>query len=464
MKKIVSFICLLTICFGLLSACVRLRFPPPTLVEINGDIVGVRQLVDIDDENRLDKILEKVELVSPNSDILIAAVFDGTPLNNGISAMIDIKNAADCYVVKNGGGGLDIATPNHPNHPAPIRIKNIADITVIARQEREDFKILRENSAESFSFGQTKLLFFDQTALVERGIVVRQFSRRARTLADIANDASFIYFDDFGIAEANLAEEIFWKSGKIYYENRSVFGVVSGADYLISQAFSDMKSIVDSGERVVVFMVDGLGLNQVRAFGSDFKGIFNEPFKIAASVHPAYTNVALASIITGKDPKRNGITTRGFQTPSVSDIFEYVVSEKQGSTALVYGLVSSVGTPSIIPIDSPITSLNSSPNTDLRVRNNARSALMGGLDLLFVHFKGIDDTNHEFTPLSSEARAKILQIEEYIGQILEGFSGWVIIVSDHGHVEVLEGEVPRGNHGFFMSGDMFTPYWVVDRR
>ena len=102
--------------------------------------------------------------------------------------------------------------------------------------------------------------------------------------------------------------------------------------------------------------------------------------------------------------------------------------------------------------------------TDMSVYAAAAAARVANPDLLFVHFHGIDDINHGHTPESEEALAKILETEAYIQALMTGFSGRVIVVSDHGQITVTEQGIPRGNHGYFAPGDMFVPYYVFDNR
>ena len=82
--------------------------------------------------------------------------------------------------------------------------------------------------------------------------------------------------------------------------------------------------------------------------------------------------------------------------------------------------------------------------------------------MIFAHFHGIDDVNHEFSPLSDRSKQKIIEIEGYIANLIADFDGVVIIVPDHGAVTMTNGEKTEGKHGVFAPQDMFVPYYVLN--
>ena len=115
-----------------------------------------------------------------------------------------------------------------------------------------------------------------------------------------------------------------------------------------------------------------------------------------ASVHPAISNVALASMLTGVSPYENGIVKREVKPPKVGDIFEYALS--QGKKVKYIEGNSTLITTSIQPI---LNAPDIDGFTDANVFNSARTALEDELDLIFIHFHGIDDINHEYSPIST---------------------------------------------------------------
>ncbi|MDD4315785.1 MAG: alkaline phosphatase family protein, partial [Clostridia bacterium] len=175
------------------------------------------------------------------------------------------------------------------------------------------------------------------------------------------------------------------------------------------------------------------------------------------SVNPAISNLALATLVTGVSPYHTGITERGIKAPAQQDIFAYA-AQKGKSVSYIEGNGNLILT-SVEPV---LNLPDAEGYTDNNVYNSAVDALEE-TDFLFVHFHGIDDVNHEYSPLSVEAKTKILEVEGYIESLVEDFDGTVIIVPDHGSVTVTNGDKTEGKHGLFLNGDMFVPYYVITR-
>jgi predicted AlkP superfamily pyrophosphatase or phosphodiesterase len=78
------------------------------------------------------------------------------------------------------------------------------------------------------------------------------------------------------------------------------------------------------------------------------------------------------------------------------------------------------------------------------------------VDLLLVHFHGIDDACHNFAPHSQEALTVINKTDELVRELCRMWPGKVIITADHGQHEVDE-DGKKGNHGDFRASDLFIP-------
>jgi len=420
---------------------------------INGDIKEFSVEITLKKETPLEEILEGVTPHSDNFRLMITARNDGT------SALIDSKDAGACTLVKNENGAVNMTSSKHP----PVaRIKNILEITVIT-DVGDDFRVVYPYGADSYSYGSSKLMFY--TTSGEQSMVDpetgaeytahKYLPKSATKIGDFADAKSvYAYFDNFSIKKADAGDKFAWHNGRIYYEGTEspVFGIVAGADNFIGDAYFAMKDALDANKKVITILPDGLSLEQVINY-SDSLNLLKNDCKFAASTHPARSNVALASIVTGCDPHGTGITAGGFKTPNIPDIFACALQNGK-TAAYIEGDSALIGTPSIEPV---LTGKN-----DSDVYFAAISARVANPDLLFVHFHGIDDVNHLHTPESSEARDKILQVEGYISELIKGFEGRVIIIPDHGHITVTEGGELRGNHGYFMPGDMFVPYYILD--
>jgi len=426
-KKLFAVVLILILSCGLFAAC-----KPAYSFFVNGDIAEGQIEIKLSKDKPLDEILAGVTPRSVNYKLMITAQSDGT------SALISGADAKECTVILGGNGALNISAPKHP----PVaRIKDILEITVICAGG-DDFRVVYPYGAEYFSYGEAKLLFYTQSGgeqSKDEYTAVKYLPNSVTRVDDFVEGGGiYAYFDDFSVEKVNAGDALEWSNGRICAKGKAVFGFVAGADNFIGDAYYAMKDALDGGKKVITVLADGLSLEQVMHY-AEHLSLLKSGYKFAASTHPARSNVALASIVTGKDPKETGITTGGFSTPLVPDIFAYASSAKY-----IEGNSNLIGT-SLEPVLAG--------KTDLEVFGEAKRA--GSPDLLFVHFHGIDDVNHEFTPFSNEALEKILEIEAYINALTEGFSGRVIIISDHGHVA-------EGGHGYFMPGDMLVPYYVID--
>ncbi|MCL2630031.1 MAG: alkaline phosphatase family protein [Firmicutes bacterium] len=463
MKKL-TFLIFISLLFALLFACggdlgENLS---PLYIEVNGDIVGVSLAVDLNkvakaefstqDGNlkghELDKILAKTSLnFSGGGSVMITA-------KDGTSALIDLENAKGCFVVETENGFNLVA----PNHPRVLGIKEIKELTVISKSKGADFKILYLYGEESYSFGNAKMLFYEQEGGVQtlNGITARKFTPLAKavTAQSLVGESCFIYLDNFNIVKSDNSKVFSWESGRVCYDGEAVFGIVAGAGDLISKAFYDIKSALDGGEKVIAVLLDGLSLNQVNIFNSQLS-ILKSGYSATASVYPAISNVALASIITGATPFETDIYERNVKFPAVPDIFDYATETLGLEAIFVEGNSRLVRT----NIKQELHPTDDNGFTDSAVYQTARQAVINEVDFVFAHFHGIDDINHDYSPNSAEALAKIKEIEDYIERLIRGFSGKLIIISDHGHSTV-DG---KGVHeGVFDIYNMFVPYYILD--
>jgi hypothetical protein len=482
MKKLVTKPLLFTIAtmmfFALLLfACAK---PNPLYITVNGDIEGVSAQVNLNNLQKvsfqrtrsgetetfegykLDAILQQVAPVSSNFDVLISSKASNT------AALIN--NTDGVYIIEYENGLRSIA----PNHPPIVGIRDILYITVICKGDGDDFKILSPNNARSYTYGQAKLLFFsisggEQTSAA--GNVALRYDKQSVTVKSLTNDADvFVYFSDYSIAKANVASHLTWVNGRVHYNEKVVFGIATGAEHIITDAFFGAEEALDNDVDVLLILIDGLSWQQLTYFGKNHNlGIFASGANIAVSVHPAITPVATTSVITGACPKTTGTTTRDQRQANVPDIFDYASSLNK--TAAYIGLSRSIILTNIaqtftMPDRNGLngSSANIHGLTDVNVFANAKNALSLNPNLLFVHFKGIDDIGHYYGPYSNQALQAILRISNYVYQLAANFNGRIVMVSDHGMAEYTDasGET-KGNHGLFLPCDMFVPFWVIDK-
>jgi predicted AlkP superfamily pyrophosphatase or phosphodiesterase len=209
---------------------------------------------------------------------------------------------------------------------------------------------------------------------------------------------------------------------------------------------------LDKSNKVLLVYIDGLSYElyekAVKTGNIPYMASLNKGIK-ALTVYPPITDVAFASMVTGKTPKYTGIHNREKKPLSVDTIFD--IANQQGKKSKVIEgniriLTSQVET--ILNID-----LNNNGTIDDEIYDSAMKELQAPPDFLIVHFHSYDDIAHVYGPNSKEAQAQLQLLDSYIEDMLNTFTGDVIITSDHG----MHDEGDGGNHGMFISLDMLIP-------
>ncbi len=405
---------------------------------------------------RLDEIVDLLTLIDAESWLMITAT-DST------TARINIENADLCYVLYEENKFSIRA----PQLPPVVGIKDIAEITVVSRNTvQTGIKLIEQQDEQIMSLGQVRMAFFNQTAANKKNDIpaYKHALKEEFKVSDLTNEhMNLLYFENFDIIKSQEdTGRLIWQEGSLGYEldGKQYFGlkgIVFGTEKIVYDAYQDMKNAIDSDKRVMFILPDGLSLEQIRHFNEDLT-VFKQGYSVAASVNPAISNVSLATIVTGVSPYHTGITERGVKAPASQDIFAYAQS-KDKNVKYIEGNSNLILT-SVQPVLNP-----PDPDgfTDANVYNDTLAAVADGeIGLIFAHFHGIDDVNHEFSPLSDRSKQKIIEIEGYIANLIADFDGVVIIVPDHGAVTMTNGEKTEGKHGVFAPQDMFVPYYVLN--
>ena len=226
----------------------------------------------------------------------------------------------------------------------------------------------------------------------------------------------------------------------------------------ITSAFNDALYALERGDRVLLILLDGWGWEKFayHASAQPFLSSLNPESAIA--VYPPMTPVGLASVLTGVQPEIHGIQSRNDRQLSddVTDIF--AEAARLGKTAIFVQGATNVIETSLFPLLSP--DADGLYGTDNEVFENAKRNL--DADLLFVHFKGIDDTGHTYGPFSEEVGARLALIDEYIHYLAGNWGhGTVIITADHGMHQTHDDPHRLGNHYRFCHEDIIVPYIIV---
>lgn len=474
MKKIIAVLILITVLvlpLCTLSAC---NAKEEMILVMDGDVVG--NIVEINLSNikmkkysyeqedktiktkgwHIADVINKEDYLYPDSYLMLTSASDG------VSAVIEGSITGTIYFYYNDEQELCAKSIDYPR---VCSIKNIAEITVVAKEpESKGYKILSPSETEYISRGNAKLKLYEKMAENYSGdnLAYKYTIKSDNSVCAFTEyEDNTVYFTDYDIELSTDFKELIWENGGLHLElgenKKQVFGFATGTHLMIYDAYREMKESLDRDEKVMFILPDGFSWEQANYFASSLDTLKPSNAKLALSVHLSITPVALATLVTGETPGVNGVhfdegQSRAVLKPVVPDIFEYAlslgknVSYLEGNGNLI---VSSV---------APVYALS-----DAEIYENAKTAITEGKDLIFVHFHDPDDTNHEYGPLSTQSMTKIAYIESYIEYLISQFDGKVIVVPDHGHNTLYDTEnKPYGKHGMFTNLDMYVPFYIFN--
>ena len=344
-----------------------------------------------------------------------------------------------------------------PNHPPSANITMIAHMIVISISE--DAHAMRlidaEQQVRELTAGQ--LYLYDHVRVLhEEGTNHTRYSATVLTTQYRVPLGNFMQGESF-VAISRTGETMFFRGLAGSYllggnqidlylpDDRILFdiaGVMADAPQTkITQAFHDARHFLAQGEQVLIIKLDGLGWNMLE----------HAPFiqslgpRQALAAYPPITPTGLAAMLTGKTGEQHGIQRRGIRTLEAEDIFE-IAAQQGHATVFISTRTAHINT-SLVPMLA---------RDDADAFMLAQQALADQPDLLFVHFKGIDDTAHAHGPYAEQTQQTISEIDAFLQILVEQFDGRVIITSDHGLHETPDG----GNHGLFLPEDMLVPYVI----
>jgi len=178
---------------------------------------------------------------------------------------------------------------------------------------------------------------------------------------------------------------------------------------------------------------------------------------LGLSVYPSITSVATAAMITGLPPGKNGVAVSGVRSTNAMTIFdqmnegakEYIIIE--GNT-LYFNNLS--GEHLLLNAD-----VDGNGSTDDEIYLSTLQEIRQGLpDFTWVHFHGLDDSGHTYSPWSEEYIQSMQRIDGYLGNIIDASPAdtLFIISADHG-MHISTAGVRSGEHGTLMAQDMLIP-------
>ena len=229
----------------------------------------------------------------------------------------------------------------------------------------------------------------------------------------------------------------------------------------VTQVYEDALRLLQNGHRVTVVVLDGWGIKTYHYFADMqpfLHNIHSENAQVAHTVFPPYTPVVMSSIFTGTLPNVHGVHDRRTRIMAAPDIFEAAV-DLGFSVTQVQGAVNVVRTSADVVL---MPDLNNEFGTDDEVFD-ASMARINDSDLMFIHFKGIDDQGHTYGPFAAQVGERIALIDGFLEQLLHARGGAFIIVGDHGMSDSSDLNDPRrlGDHRWISHEDFFVPYIII---
>ena len=221
----------------------------------------------------------------------------------------------------------------------------------------------------------------------------------------------------------------------------------------VTDVYTQAAGALHADKHVLVLYVDGLGYGlylRLKHTLSPF--IQKKRMSPALCVYPPVTNPNMASMLTGVLPPEHGVHSRKDKRLLKPSLLALSQSLNKRAV-LVEGDIAILQT-EIPPI------LNAAPRSagDQAVYACARRQLSNGADLTIAHFHGLDDLMHQSGPVIPLMEEKLSELCGYFLKLCEGFSGRVILSSDHGgHTEGA-----AGSHGSFTWEDMLVPFGAWD--
>jgi hypothetical protein len=229
----------------------------------------------------------------------------------------------------------------------------------------------------------------------------------------------------------------------------------------ITQVYDEALNFLQEGHSVAVIVLDAWGWEKYHYFADlqpFLHGLHSQSAEIAHTVFPPFTPVAMSSIFTGQTPNIHGVHDRATRMMAAPDIF-YAATNLGFSVTQVQGAVNVVQTSANVVL---MPDLNNAYGTDDEVFS-ASMARINDSDLLFVHFKGIDEQGHTYGPYTPEVAARIALIDGFVQEMYEARGGIFILVGDHGMSCSADLNNPRrlGDHRFVSHEDFFVPYLII---
>lgn len=359
------------------------------------------------------------------------------------------------------------------NLPKQTRIKNLEMIVIKKEQILENdrcFRTIYNDVGKTYSFGELFLKDKMQLTVLEGSPIFNGKTANALSKRQVIPLQTF--FNEMAQGEfvsvvgyfENGVEKTLDKGGYVQWRGNAVDYIgadkVTRIENLVGVWFDPPQSISDisdfvlkklTKEKVMLIELDGVGFYSL-VQNKEFMD--KHSIEKMRTVFPSISNVALATILTGKQPIDSGIVARKDREVKCEDVFEKV-------RALGKNAVMIEGDAKLISL-SIDQILNVDKNGDGTNDDEVFECVQNNLDkdFVFVHFHGYDDVAHTFSQSSKNAKDKLQELLNYVSALAKEFDGSVIVTADHGHRDTPNLE-KKGSHGEFLFQDMTVPFVII---
>lgn len=468
---------ILTICLGLLCFAIgglafgaagqRSGYIPP--LKIVGDVAKTVKLEDLSWMGKAERFAFQGE--NYRGIKLVDLIREAEPLakpgqlylagSDGFTSAIKAEGIEKCYITftaKNGWEAINL------NHPISSNAKLLKEIVVVADSSPDFGLTVINQDADLISVtpGQlyTRVLreyFYPegQSSVQNEGKVYETAvytKRRVFQLGDltpvgegelvlvIGADGEHRLVDNSGYFEL--------KDNYINYfqvDSRSQVERVQGVMVdppaaSIMDTYYDARHFLESGEKVIVIVLDGLTYNRYTAGVEKGELPFFKKMGTAtkaAGVYPPAANVWLAAMITGKFPGENGVVSSKDQDLKEPSLF--AVAAELNKRALLLDAGQKILNTEVEPVIC--SDQNASGTADDELYAVTLEQFDKRYDLVIVHFQGIAASGKRYIE-------SLRALDQYLEGIVTSWPGRVIVTAG-----------PGGVSKAFCCETMFVPYW-----
>ncbi|HQO08724.1 MAG TPA: alkaline phosphatase family protein [Clostridiales bacterium] len=439
-------------------------------LKVAGDVKNVLYFNRLESGTKtgLKNIIKKAEPAAMSFDV----IFAGT---DGLAAKIDdrLDRVSLNFSVTEGWEIID------EDHPVSSHIKHLKEIIVVSKEGFTDNSVTvfsPDSNIISVSPGQmyektlSRTLKLEGESKIKRetgeyGVSVYSIvlsmpvsdviNAEYKRLMIISSDGKNLYTGGQG--------QLIYDDNRILYSDETgdnpqeIKGIMPDPpEKSVSDAYHDALNYIYDGKKVMVIFLDGFSCAQyeyaVKNKMTPYLAELDKAQKASTYFKPV-TNVGFAAMITGTGPIENGIHDRSGRALN-STIFQ-ILKEKGLKSILIEADISILDSNADERLN---TDRNGNGSIDDEIFEAAKKESANGYDYMLVHFHRIDDMGHKHGPFGKETLDQISIADGYVKDLVNNFSGKVIILSDHGMHETSDG----GSHGQARREDFIVPYFITD--